>query len=518
MKKAYVKYLIIAACGLLVAAVVLVAVLVNKNNTADNNSGVGASGGSSIEASVSSVASVPDSSSVSESSQSSEKSSSGSSSQQQSRPAGDQITVPSVENVTFEQAKASLAGLNLSYSSSEAFSDSVERGKVISQSVKGGKSVAKGTEIHIVISKGPEFAKVPNVQGKTLAEANKLFSDAGIKLVTDIKCSNTVQEDVIISQAVAPGSKVKHNSTVSAIVSAGVANTVGNTNSNSNNNGIVAQQGNWIYFSNYKKDSYLYKMKNDGTERQLLLRGSVGNVNVVGEWVYYTDSDWDKNGIFKIKINGTKETKLCSGDYYWMHVADGWIYYSKTNMGDPLYRMRLDGSDNMVVSDDYCWFPNIVGEWLYYMKPEDNKVYKMKTDGTQKSVIYPELEVNSVLIDNGIMFLDSVKQYEYHIVNLETNEIKTFKTGVRNMYPVIFSDGWLYFNNIDYSTGKMTNSIYKMKYDSTKITMIYKTNQPQNSNFYINVIGDWVYFPNQEDNFYLYRMKTNVSNLQKLYK
>ena len=67
------------------------------------------------------------------------------------------VTVPSLKDMTKEQAANLLASMELTGSvSGEEFSDDVEEGKIISQSPAAGEKVPKNTPITYVVSKGKE--------------------------------------------------------------------------------------------------------------------------------------------------------------------------------------------------------------------------------------------------------------------------------------------------------------------------------------------------------------------------
>ena len=59
--------------------------------------------------------------------------------------------------------------------------DTVAKGSVISQNPSSG-TLFKGQKVTLVVSKGPELVKVPDVQGKQEAEAVKLLEAAGFKV------------------------------------------------------------------------------------------------------------------------------------------------------------------------------------------------------------------------------------------------------------------------------------------------------------------------------------------------
>ena len=79
-------------------------------------------------------------------------------------------------------------------------------------------------------------------------------------------------------------------------------NTSGNTSGNINNIGIAAQQGDWIYYSNYNgvDGDKIYKIKTDGTGKIELTGDRAFYINVAGDWIYYTNND-DGGKIYKIK-------------------------------------------------------------------------------------------------------------------------------------------------------------------------------------------------------------------------
>jgi len=81
-----------------------------------------------------------------------------------------------------DQAVASLtdAGLQVDATKRE-FSTDVPKGSVISQSPATG-TLFRGDKVTLVVSKGPEMVKVPDVQGKQLDEARQVLEGAGFKV------------------------------------------------------------------------------------------------------------------------------------------------------------------------------------------------------------------------------------------------------------------------------------------------------------------------------------------------
>jgi hypothetical protein len=80
-------------------------------------------------------------------------------------------------------------------------------------------------------------------------------------------------------------------------------NEYGNTPGNIINGGYAAIQGDWIYYNNASDDGKLYKIKTDGSGRQKLNDDVSSYINVIGDWIYYTD---DIGNICKIKTDGSE--------------------------------------------------------------------------------------------------------------------------------------------------------------------------------------------------------------------
>ena len=121
-------------------------------------------------------------------------------------------TVPTLTGKGASAAKSSIEALGLVASPTEAYSDTVPEGQVISQQTREGSTVYRGDSVSYTVSKGPEMVTVPDVVGLQRQEARNKLEGAGL----------TVQEDLILggffntvrSSDPAGGSKVKKGATV----------------------------------------------------------------------------------------------------------------------------------------------------------------------------------------------------------------------------------------------------------------------------------------------------------------
>ena len=147
------------------------------------------------------------------------------------------VAVPNIVGMTEEQAKEALDKRNLGYDVVDwKTSDKYEKGKIMEQKTKANTKVAKNTTIKVVVSLGEEAKKVsvPDVAGKSEAEAEKLLQDAGLSVQNEAKYDDNVEAGKVISTDPAAGTELAEGSKVTMYVSQGkekveVPNLVGKT-------------------------------------------------------------------------------------------------------------------------------------------------------------------------------------------------------------------------------------------------------------------------------------------------
>jgi serine/threonine-protein kinase len=137
---------------------------------------------------------------------------------------GTQTKVPQLVGLTQTQAMESISNAELSLEIKEVFSEVVPLGVVISADPASGNGVSKNTVVTIVISKGPEYFTVPNLQNMTVKEAESALIDAGLKLgTTTFAFSDDIKKNHVVSADPAIGELAKPNSLVSVVISKGKA-------------------------------------------------------------------------------------------------------------------------------------------------------------------------------------------------------------------------------------------------------------------------------------------------------
>ena len=146
--------------------------------------------------------------------------------------------VPNLSNVEYDKVEGLLKKSNLTLGNVERkYDDKVEENKVISQSINYGEEVEKDTKIDIVVSRGKEDKKVevPDLVGKTEAEAVKMLYDIGLAVGKTEKKESEQKAGTVIWQSYGKGTKVDAETKVDITVSSGKTakeNTLDITSSN----------------------------------------------------------------------------------------------------------------------------------------------------------------------------------------------------------------------------------------------------------------------------------------------
>ena len=134
------------------------------------------------------------------------------------------VEVPSVVDLTFDEANTQLVSKGFLVNKTESYSDTVEAGRVISQTPSEGNKAPKGSVITVTVSLGKEDTKirVPNLIGLSEQDGTVEAIEAGLTVgsVTYIY-SDEVGEGLICYQSYSHGSYVDQGTSIDIKVSQG---------------------------------------------------------------------------------------------------------------------------------------------------------------------------------------------------------------------------------------------------------------------------------------------------------
>jgi serine/threonine protein kinase len=281
-----------------------------------------------------------------------------------------------------------------------------------------------------------------------------------------------------------------------------VNNTEGNTAGNIENSGIVAQQGDWIYYSNRSNGGYLYKIRTDDSEKTQLNSEESRNINVVGDWIYYTNIN---ACICKIRTDGTERTILNGMACGCLNVIGDWIYYAAPY----IYKMKTDGTEETQLTNDKSQNISVVGDWIYYTIFTDNYsdgqyLCKIRTDGTERA------QLNS---DNSWL-IAVVNDWVYYSNNSDNGYL--YKMQPDGSERILLNNDYSWSLNVVgdwvyYSNNNDGGYLYKIRTDGTEKVQLNSDNV-----WMLNIIGDWIYYRNKSDDDFLYKIRTDGTDRQKV--
>ena len=224
-----------------------------------------------------------------------------------------------------------------------------------------------------------------------------------------------------------------------------------------------------------------------------------------GKWIYYLSpsEDTEQVGICKVKANGEDRQELLMDDFdiLSINVYKNYIYfigvgleeYSETDEVDnKIYRMKKDGTELEVINDNEfnneCYEIYAVNNSIYYIGTDEN-IYKMNLNGTGRELV----------ANNGTGYIGITNKYI--IYNVENEAKDNYITYIMNidgtnprpilenkrLYSVDVLGNYVYYTNTD-------KQIYRTEIDSGTEELVL-----DDAAYNLNLSGDYLYFLNYLD-------------------
>lgn len=134
------------------------------------------------------------------------------------------VQLPDLRTKTATEAQQILVELGLRYSATEQETTEYNPGVIITQNPAPG-DVAQGSTVSVTVAKPPSTVTVPNVVGKTAADATTALTNLSLKVTQTNASSSTVPAGTVISQNPTQGASWPIGATVTITVSTGPAPT-----------------------------------------------------------------------------------------------------------------------------------------------------------------------------------------------------------------------------------------------------------------------------------------------------
>ncbi len=135
---------------------------------------------------------------------------------------GNDVEVPNVKGLTYEEAEEKLKEFGLNIDQGEPiFSEEYEIDTVAGQTPEVGDSVKEGSTVTVNLSKGDEEGLAPNVVGMQEDDARKKIEEEGYKVGSVTTTESEKPEGEVIEQDPVGGATVKAGDTINIVLSDG---------------------------------------------------------------------------------------------------------------------------------------------------------------------------------------------------------------------------------------------------------------------------------------------------------
>ena len=194
-------------------------------------------------------------------------------------------------------------------------------------------------------------------------------------------------------------------------------------------------------------------------------------------------------------------------------VQGDWIYYSNKSDDDKLYKIKKDGTNKTKLDNEgMCQNICVIDGWIYYTRQTDELLpkseysyqylNKIRTDGTQKTRLHKGSFGNLSIVNDKMYFTDNLSDlegYQLFSANLDGTNLKTICKGVQCYYVNVVGD------EIYFADALNDKQLSKVKTDGSSLTKLGEVKAHS-----LNVVGDWVYYVcESSDGNSIYKVKTD---------
>lgn len=143
-----------------------------------------------------------------------------------------------------------------------------------------------------------------------------------------------------------------------------------------------------------------------------------------------------------------------------------WIYFMNFSEENSLFRMKTDGTEESMVSEDFAYLLNASGDWLYYASGKENgQIFKIRPDGSEKTLVIDRVSMNMIVSEEHIYFIDFSNESgpdRFKIFRVRTDGTERQKIVDHTVSYFSISDEWIYYLKED------EQKIYRVKKDGSE--------------------------------------------------
>ncbi|MBE1442111.1 DUF5050 domain-containing protein [Paenibacillus sp. OAS669] len=171
-------------------------------------------------------------------------------------------------------------------------------------------------------------------------------------------------------------------------------------------------------------------------------------------WLYYANVG-DNNKLYRMSLDRSVNVQLTDEPVTDISAVDGWVYYriyehkegKRTDAGE-IYRIRTDGSSRTLLSEHETRHLFMKDGYLYYSRDKgmgSGPIYRMKLDGTDRSQLSGEDEEVFEMAPGGDWIYYTLNSGGLYRIDPESRESAAIDSDW--YYDIRIVDGWLYYKD-----------------------------------------------------------------------
>ncbi len=150
---------------------------------------------------------------------------------------------------------------------------------------------------------------------------------------------------------------------------------------------LIVHEG-WIYYRGRYQGDELWRMRVDGTENQRIAAHNAMDLALWNGGLYYFNPvGYPTYELTRTALDGSESSPILAGpERAWVNLDQGWIYYAAGSyVGAPLYRIRVDGTDEQLLTSDRAARITVIPGWILYEDVQNSgRLMRIRPDGTNR--------------------------------------------------------------------------------------------------------------------------------------
>ncbi|WP_061316289.1 leucine-rich repeat domain-containing protein [Clostridium botulinum] len=222
------------------------------------------------------------------------------------------------------------------------------------------------------------------------------------------------------------------------------------------------------------------------------------------EYIYYINKESGNGRVYRNKINGAEDKLLSSNAAEFLNIYGEYIYYVSNGN---IYRIRKDGSEEKLIKEASASYMTVCNDFIYYFDKSKTGIYKVKIDGTSYSSV---VSGGKWRLDSQFVISGEWIYYTNYEDKSSIYKIKIDGTGKEKLNNIPCSQMSVIGSSIYYVSN---GNLYKISIDGSNNSLVYSGNVAN-----INVYSNHIYYIDNNDNETLYKMNLDGSYRVKLTK